>query len=118
QMDDLLLPTWFTEIWIPFTPGDGKVNQAIQTLKRQFEADGTPEKAYLATGAFAFELYAGKASPEMFLSPAAGEQNVFRVDVFWFARNAGDPSTDFYPQFWKSLEPLNYRCHWGKFLPE
>ncbi len=117
QMDDLLLPTWFTELWIPFSPGDGTVNAVIQTLRKQFDADGTPEKAYLATGAFAFELYAAKAS-DVYLSPATGKQNVFRVDVFWFARNAGDPVTDFYPQFWKSLEPFNYRLHWGKFLPE
>jgi len=118
QMDDLLMPTWFTELWFPFTPGDGKVQQVISTLKRLFNADGTPEGMYRATGAFAFELYAGKADPTFFLSPAAGAQHVFRVDVFWFATNAADPVTDFFPQFWDALEPLGYRLHWGKFLPK
>lgn len=117
QMDDLLMPTWFTELWFPFTPGDGKVQQVISKLKEVFNADGTPEGMYRATGAFAFELYAGKAERTFFLSPAAGEQNVFRVDVFWFGTNAADPVTDFFPQFWDALEPLGYRLHWGKFLP-
>lgn len=118
QMDDLLMPTWFTELWFPFTPGDGKVQQVISKLKELFNADGTPEGMYRATGAFAFELYAGKAERTFFLSPAAGDQNVFRVDVFWFGTNAANPVTDFFPQFWDALEPLGYRLHWGKFLPE
>jgi len=117
QMDDLLLPTWFTELWIPFTPGDGKVQGVIDAMRTLFQANGTPEGAYAATGAFAFELYAAKADETFFMSPSTGSQNVFRVDVFWFAKNAGDPVTDFYPQFWKALERFDYRLHWGKFLP-
>ena len=42
---------------------------------------------------------------------------MFRVDVFWFGKNAGDPATAFYPQFWRALEPFDYRLHWGTFLP-
>lgn len=116
QMDDLLMPTWFTELWIPFTPGDGRVHNAIDTLRQLFDADGTAQGAYAATGAFAFELYAAKADDHFFLSPASGS-HAFRVDVFWFAHNQGNPVTDFFPQFWKALEPLQYRLHWGKFLP-
>lgn len=118
QMDDLLMPTWFTELWFPFTRGDGKVQRVISTLKGLFNADFTPEGMYRATGAFAFELYAGKAERTFFLSPAAGTQHVFRVDVFWFGANAGNPVTGFFKQFWDALEPLGYRLHWGKFLPE
>ena len=116
QMDDLLMPTWFTEMWVPFTPGDGRVQETIARLRRLFDADGTAEGAYAATGAFAFELYAARRDDTFFLSPATGS-HVFRVDVFWFAHNQGNPVTDFFPQFWDALEPLGYRLHWGKFLP-
>ncbi len=116
QMDDILMPTWFTELWIPFSPGDGTVRKVIQAMRKVFDADGTAEGCYRATGPFSFELYAAKADDRFFLSPATGTKNVFRVDVFWFGRNAGDPVTDFYPQFWDALEPFDYRLHWGKFL--
>ncbi len=46
-----------------------------------------------------------------------GDKDVFRVDVFWFGYNNGDPVKDFYPRFWKALDGLDYRLHWGKFLP-
>jgi FAD/FMN-containing dehydrogenase len=117
QMDDVLMPTWFTEMWIPFTPGDGRVQEAITRLRRLFDADGTAEGCYTATGAFAFELYAARRDDVFFLSPAAGS-HAFRVDVFWFANNSGNPLTDFFPQFWDALEPLGFRLHWGKFLPQ
>jgi len=116
QMDDLLMPTWFTELWVPFAPGDGRVQATIARLRRCFDADGTAAGAYAATGAFAFELYAAKRDDTFFLSPASGG-HVFRVDVFWFGRNQGNPVTDFFPRFWDALEPLGYRLHWGKFLP-
>lgn len=116
QMDDLLMPTWFTEIWVPFTPGDGRVEQTIALLRKHFDADGTAAGAYAATGAFSFELYVGKRDDTFYLSAATGT-HVFRVDVFWFGKNAGDPVTGFYRQFWDLLEPLGYRLHWGKFLP-
>jgi hypothetical protein len=116
QMDDLLMPTWFTELWVPFTPGDGRVQDTIARLRRCFDADGTAEGAYAATGAFAFELYVARRDDTFFLSPATGS-HAFRVDVFWFGTNQGNPVTTFYRQFWDILEPLGYRLHWGKFLP-
>ncbi len=116
QMDDLLMPTWFTELWVPFTPGDGRLQRTIARLRACFDADGTAEGAYAATGSFAFELYAAKRDDTFFLSPASGS-HVFRVDVFWFGNNAANPVTDFFPRFWNALEPLGYRLHWGKFLP-
>jgi hypothetical protein len=116
QMDDLLMPTWFTELWVPFTPGDGRIQDTIARLRRCFDADRTAQGAYAATGAFAFELYVAKRDDTFFLSPASGN-HAFRVDVFWFGNNRGNPVTDFYPRFWNALEPLGYRLHWGKFLP-
>jgi hypothetical protein len=118
QMDDLMMPTWFTELWFPFTPGDGKVQQVISRMKQLFNADGTAAGMFRATGAFAFELYAAKADPTFFLSPAAGHQHVFRVDPFWWANNGANPLTDFFPRLWDALEPLGFRLHWGKFLPK
>ncbi len=116
QMDDLILPTWFTELWVPFTPGDGKVQDTITRLRKYFTADGTPQGAYKATGAFAFEMYAGKKDERFFLSPATG-QHVFRVDAFWFGKNPEDPVKTFFPPLWKVLDPLGFRAHWGKFQP-
>jgi FAD/FMN-containing dehydrogenase len=116
QMDDLLMPTWFTELWVPFAPGDGRLQDTITRLRQCFDADGTAQGAYAATGAFAFELYAGKGDHHFLLSPATGS-HVLRVDVFWFGNNHGNPVTHFYPRFWNALEPLGYRLHWGKFLP-
>lgn len=116
QMDDLLMPTWFTEIWVPFTPGDGKLQESIKLLRKHFDADQTDAGCYAATGAFSYELYVGKKDETFFLSPATGS-HVFRIDVFWFGKNAGDPVKGFYKQFWDVLEPLGYRLHWGKFLP-
>jgi FAD/FMN-containing dehydrogenase len=116
QMDDILMPTWFTELWVPFTPGDGRLQETITRLRRCFDADGTAQGAYAATGAFAFELYVAKRDDNFFISAATGS-HAFRVDVFWFGNNQGNPVTDFYPRFWDALEPLGYRLHWGKFLP-
>ncbi|APR80040.1 FAD-linked oxidoreductase [Minicystis rosea] len=116
-MDDILMPTYFTEIWIPFTEEGGEVKKAIAALRKLFDADGTAEGCYAATGPFSIELYATRAGQTFHLDPAYGDKDVFRVDVFWFGYNGGDPVQDFYPQFWKALEGLEYRLHWGKFLP-
>lgn len=116
QMDEVLMPTWFTELWVPFTPGDGRVQETIACLRRLFDADGSAAGCYAATGAFAFELYAARRDDTFFLSPASGS-HAFRVDVFWFANNQGNPLVDFFPQFWNALEALGCRMHWGKFLP-
>ncbi len=115
EMDDLILPAWFTEIWVPFTPGDGRVQETIRRLRTYFNADGTPMGAYKATGPFAIELYAAKKDTTFYLSPAS-ESHVFRVDVFWFGKNPTDPVTTFFPGIWKALEPMGFRLHWGKFL--
>jgi D-arabinono-1,4-lactone oxidase len=48
------------------------------------------------------------------------KDGAFRIDIYWFARNAGDPAQTFYPQFWNLLRDkcIPYRLHWGKFLPD
>jgi hypothetical protein len=116
-MDDLLMPTYFTELWIPFTEAGGEVNRTIAAMRKLFDADGTAQGCYKATGPFCIEIYATKGDSRFSLSAASGTKDVLRIDVFWFGYNAGDPVTEFYPQFWKALEGLDYRLHWGKFLP-
>ena len=105
-VDDDLVPMWFSELWVPLS----KAHELVTVLREHFERGGLA-----ATGTFAFELYGSKASP-YWLSPSFGEDAV-RVDLLWFARNAGSPETDFYPQFWELLRPLGFRLHWGKYLP-
>ena len=111
QMDDQLWPTWFTELWIPIE----KTAEVMQALQTFYAGGGNRAVAYEHTGAFSCELYAAKKS-QFWMSPAY-ERDVFRVDVFWFATNAGSPEASFYPQFWELLKPFAFRPHWGKFLP-
>jgi D-arabinono-1,4-lactone oxidase/FAD binding domain len=110
QMDDQLWPTWFTELWVPLD----KTAEVMQALKRWYDGGGDPVTAYAHTGAFSCELYASRRSP-FWMSPAY-ERDVFRVDVFWFALNGGDPEA-FYQHFWEILRPFAFRPHWGKCLP-
>ena len=81
QMDDLLMPTWFTELWVPFTPGDGRLQETIARLRRCFDADGTAQGAYAATGAFAFELYVAKADHTFLPESRHGEPRLSRRRV-------------------------------------
>jgi len=113
-VSDLLVPTWFTEIWIPFS-SDG-VQKTITALRELFTSDSYVE-AYAHTGPYCVELYATAGNERFFLNPAYGNVPCLRVDVFWFGRNVGDPR-DFFEQFWKKLAPLSYRLHWGKFMPD
>jgi hypothetical protein len=107
DIDDRLMPTDFTEIWIPLS----KTSEVMSKL-RDFYA----ENGYGATGSYSCELYAAKQS-DFWMSPSYG-QNMFRVDVFWFGYNEGDPAINYYPQFWDLLTK-NFECrfHWGKHMP-
>ena len=105
-VDDQLLPSWFSELWFPLE----RMGEVVRTLKQHFEAGGLA-----ATGTYSFEIYTSKKN-DFWLSPSFGDQDHGRVNIFWFAHNAGDPNV-FYDQFWRLLEPLGFRLHWGKFLP-
>ncbi|MFZ5891069.1 MAG: FAD-binding protein [Myxococcota bacterium] len=105
-VDDELLPSWFSEIWVPLA----KVRQMVNLLKDHFERGGLE-----ATGTYSFEIYASKRTP-FWMSPSYGESDIARVDCLWFGRNGGDPVA-FYEQFWELLKPLGFRLHWGKYLP-
>jgi hypothetical protein len=109
--DDILLGTEFTEIWIPIE----HTLKSMNLLKRLFD-----EKGYAAQGFYSTELYAGIKS-HFWLSPAYAV-DVFRVDVFWYINNEGNPAAKdgFYSQFWELFRSneVPFRLHWGKFLPE
>lgn len=107
DIDDKLMPTDFTEIWIPISNAP-----AVMRELRDFYR----EKGYQATGSYSCELYSAMNS-EFWLSPAY-QQDMFRVDVFWFGYNEGNPATDYYPQFWDLLtNKFECRFHWGKHMP-
>ena len=106
QMSDKLMPVWFTELWIDINQAE----EVMKTLKDYY--DKQPITIDLS---FSCEIYAAKKSP-FWLSPAYN-QDVIRIDVFWFGNNQGDPAT-FYQKFWDLLAPFNYRPHWGKYIPD
>lgn len=111
QMDDLLWPTVFTELWIPLHRA-----QSVMSALRDFYAAGGDERlSHERTGTFACEIYAAKRSP-FWLSPSF-DADVVRLDFFWFGKNAADPRATFFPRFWELLEPFEFRPHWGKVLP-
>ncbi len=106
EASDALLPTEFTEFWIPIE----HTAAALTALRDHYRAGG-----FIATGTHATEIYVAKKSP-FWLSPSCG-RDVLRVDLFWFAKNEGRPERDFYPQHWKLLDRYEPRYHWGKHLP-
>jgi len=106
EVSDDLLPTEFTELWIPI----GHTAEVMRALREHYRRGGMG-----ATGTYSCEIYAAKASP-FWLSAAHGEDKL-RIDLFWFAKNEGDPARDYYPQFWELLDRYQPRYHWGKHLP-
>jgi FAD/FMN-containing dehydrogenase len=124
EASDVEIPVQFTEIWVPLSEAE----TVMRLLDNHFQAGPDGPEAYARTGTFAFELYAAPPS-SFWLNPAyadhaddtdAWRDGAFRVDIYWFAYNAADPATSFYPQFWKLLSGagIPLRFHWGKFLPE
>jgi hypothetical protein len=118
--DDQLVPTEFTEIWVPLP----RTREVMGLLRDYFTEPADAEEAYRRTGLYAWELYAAKPT-QLWLaaSHTTGEDEwrdgAFRIDPYWFAANPGDPSQTFYPQFWTLLRDhgIPFRLHWGKFQP-
>jgi D-arabinono-1,4-lactone oxidase len=120
QASDAQVPTEFTEIWVPL----GRTRQVMQLLNGYFTSAHTPAEAYARTGTYAWELYS--AMPTDFWMAASHTQGddewkdgAFRVDVYWWGENPGDPAVTFYPQFWNLLREkgVPFRLHWAKFQP-
>ena len=120
EANEVLLPTAFTEVWLPLTV----TREAMDALNSYFCAAPNLSEAYRRTGAYAWELYAAKPS-EFWLSPSytsgsdPWQGGAFRIDPYWFAENAADPSTTFCPGVWDLLRDagLPFRLHWAKYQP-
>ena len=120
EVDDTLLPTGFTEIWLPLP----RTQQAMQLLRTFFTEPASAQESYARTGLYGWELYA--AQPTDFWMSAShtnGEDEwkdgVFRIDPYWFGANPGDPTRSFYPPLWELLRDngVPFRLHWGKYQP-
>lgn len=106
QMSERSLPTEFTEIWVPLE----RTGEVMRALRAHYDRAG-----YDATGSFICEVYAAR-STRGWMHPGH-DRDSLRIDLFWFARNAGDPTRGWFVQFWELLRPFAYRLHWGKHLP-
>jgi hypothetical protein len=121
EASDVLLPTAFTELWLPLT----ETKRAMQVLHRYFSAAGDDQESYRRTGIYAWELYAAQPT-EFWLSPSyttfADEDEwrhgAFRVDPYWFRENADDP-IEFYDGLWRHMRAagIPFRLHWAKYQP-
>jgi FAD/FMN-containing dehydrogenase/limonene-1,2-epoxide hydrolase len=106
QMSEDALPTTFTEIWVPMD----RATEVMRALRDHFEQGGLA-----ATGTYAFEMYAARAT-RGWLHPGHGRDSL-RIDVFWRQKCPKD-CAQFFSQFWDLLAPFGYRLHWGKHLPD
>jgi D-arabinono-1,4-lactone oxidase len=123
EASDRLMPTEFTEIWVPLLC----TARVMDILHREFGGGADARTAYRHTGTFAWELYAEMSSRfwlnAAYTTGAADDpwrEGAFRVDIYWFERNTGDPTLTFFRQFWSLLRrhDIPFRLHWGKFLPD
>jgi hypothetical protein len=120
QADDVLVPTEFTEAWVPLS----RTEQTMRLLRDYFAAPADDAEALARTGTYAWELYAAMPSP-FWLNAAHSDgedewrEGAFRVDPYWFAENAADPVEAFYAGLWSLLREaeIPFRLHWGKFQP-
>jgi D-arabinono-1,4-lactone oxidase len=120
EADDTLLPTSFTEIWLPLP----RVEQVMQLLHTFFDEPQSDQASYARTGLYGWELYAAKAT-SFWMSASHSDfadewqDGVFRIDPYWFEANAGDPTKTFYPLLWDLLREheIPFRLHWGKYQP-
>ncbi len=120
QANDVLMPTEFTEAWLPLP----RTEEAMNLLRDYFSAPGDDAAALARTGTYAWELYAAKPS-RFWLNAAHSDggdewrHGVFRIDPYWFAENAADPVETLYAGLWSLLREagIPFRLHWGKFQP-
>jgi FAD/FMN-containing dehydrogenase len=106
QIDDYLMPTWFTEIWIPIE----QTQDVMRTLRDMYEGMSLEDIGY-----FCVEIYAG--APEPFWLHPSGNRETVRIDFFWFGYNDGDPR-EYFQRFWDVLARFQYRGHLGKYVPQ
>lgn len=109
NMDDKLMPVKFTELWIPMS----QAQHVMRALNNFYGVNGEHTNN---TGYFSTEIYGAKAS-KFWMSPSFGN-DMIRIDVFWFANTDKDPVQTLFQNYWNALESFNFRCHWGKYIPQ
>ena len=101
---DSIIRVHFTEIWIPLSQCQIIVDRLQELFNNQKAANN-----------FATEIYGAKKSP--FWLSMSYDQDMVRVDPYWWAFNKGDPRV-FFSYFWDVLLDIpGTRLHWGKYLP-
>ena len=101
---DSIIRVHFTEIWIPLNQCQTIMDRLQELFKNQKAANN-----------FATEIYGAKKSP--FWLSMSYNQDMVRVDPYWWAFNKGDPRV-FFSYFWDVLLDIpGARLHWGKYLP-
>ena len=120
QADDELVPTEFTEAWVPMP----RTREVVGLLHEYFSEPRDDDEAYRRTGTYAWELYAAMPAP-FWLSPAHSsgddewKDGAMRIDPYWFADNSADPTETLFAGLWGLLRDndIPFRLHWGKFQP-
>lgn len=125
RVDDVLLPTTFTEVWVPITCA----GTVMKDLHRYFYDEPGKDKmlSYERTGTYGWELYAAKAS-DFWLSPSFTDRTdpedpwrhgALRVDPYWYDDASDDPAESLFNAFWDRMRALGIpmRLHWAKHLP-
>ena len=120
EVDRRLLPTSFTETWIPLP----HTRRVMGELRRYFDEPRDDREAYRRTGTFTWELYAAMPS-RFWMNPSysSGDDEwrdgAFRVNPYWFSDSAGDPAEELFGGLWDLLRDngIPFRLHWGKYQP-
>jgi len=118
--DDVIVPTEFTEAWVPL----GRAREVMGLLHDYFTAPPSARESYRRTGLYAWEIYAAKPNA-FWLNPSYSDgadewaDGALRIDPYWFAENADDPSRTLFAGLWSLLaeNAIPTRLHWGKFQP-
>jgi len=102
---DSIIRVDFTEIWVPLD----QCQTVMDKLQMLFAENQK------AAGNFATEIYSAKKCP--FWLSMSYNQDMVRVDPYWWAYNKGDLRT-YFSYFWDVLLDIpGTRLHWGKYLP-
>ena len=109
EYSNKLFPAKYTELW--FSLDDA--TKVSSELKNYYQKQGLT-----ALDTYMVQVNAAPAS-NFWLNPSQGQTAAVRFSFAWFANNDGDPK-DYFRPFWENetLQKLNFRCHWGKYLPE
>ncbi|CAG8514770.1 16389_t:CDS:2 [Dentiscutata heterogama] len=107
KVSDTIFPATFSELLFPIE----KTNDIVHALNKLYKTGG--EKVI---GNFTTELYTTKKS-HFWLSQSYNTDSI-RIDIQYFQKNPIGTSREFFKQYWDAFYPYNFRCHWGKHIPE